>query len=219
MNLTKFINGIKLRTVGLAAAKRVQKTDLGIVKVAFMVAALDGDVSDTEIKALDALLKKCRGCSPKVAARTMDEAMRSAGYLMLLSRRANDATLVRAFVAEAQAALPNGFAYLSIDEVRRAIVTWMAMGLSDGEYSRRERLCIEKLRQLFAELKVMRLTSDPMPWLGLGPAITNAFAQGGSAHTAEIISKDFVSRVEGLIANYGDDKDAAKVLEKLIRGL
>ena len=217
MKISKFVSDLKFRTVGRLQAAKLGKTDFGIVKVAFMVAALDGEVTDAEYKAFDALAKKCRGYSAKAAAKALDEAMRSAGYLMLLSRRASDAELVKAFLEEAQAALPLGFAYLSIEEVRRAVVTWIAMGLSDGDYSKREKLCIEALRKFFAELKVMRLQAENERWLELAPAIETAYGRG-SARTVELVSQEFVARVENLVAQYGDKAAAAKELQELIGG-
>ena len=215
MKLGKYITNLKLKTVNRIQAARLCKTDFGIVKVAFMVAALDGEVSDAELKAFDVLLKKCRGYSAKAAALALDEAMRSAGYLILLGRRVSDAQLIRAFMAEACAALPDGFAYLSVVEVRRAVVTWIAMGMSDGDYSVREKKCIEALRRHFAELKVSRDEAEKEQWLGLSsdrqfsgcvsPVVPVAF-----------ITRDFVSQVEKLVAQYGDRTDAANALEKLI---
>ena len=218
MKLSKLISDLKLKTVGRIRAAKCGKTDLGIVKVAFMVAALDGEVSEAEYKALDALLKKCRGYSKEAAALAFDEAMRSAGYLMLLSRRAKDSALVAAFVREAQAALPNGFAYLSIDEVRRAMATWIAMGMSDGDYSAREKKCIEALRKLFAELKVMRIQAEEEQWLQMAPAFRQACAPGARNRTVELVSQDFVKRVERLVAQYGDSAEASKKLGELIAG-
>ena len=217
MKLSKIIGSLKFRALGGARASKISKTDLGILKVAFMVAALDGEVTDAEFKALDALAKKCRGYSPKVAAKALDDAMRSAGYLMLLGRRTKDADLVKAFMKEAQAALPNGFAYFSLEDVRRAVVTWIAMGLSDGDYSKREKLCIEALRKLFAELKVMRLQTEEYRWLELAPSFDHAYGGGSARGSVELVSQDFVTRVERLVAQYGDKADAARELEALIR--
>ena len=217
MKISKFVSDLKFRTVGRLQAAKLGKTDFGIVKVAFMVAALDGEVTDAEYKAFDALAKKCRGYSAKAAAKALDEAMRSAGYLMLLSRRASDAELVKAFLEEAQAALPLGFAYLSIEEVRRAVVTWIAMGLSDGDYSKREKLCIEALRKSFAEMKVLRFQAEEARWLELAPAIESAY-DGKLPHTVELVSREFVARVEKLVSQYGDKAAAAKELQELIGG-
>ena len=213
MNLTKLIGSFNFKKFSKAS-----RTDFGVLKVAFMVAALDGEVTDAEYKAFDALAKKCRGYTPKAAEKALDEAMRSAGYLMLLSKRAKDTALVAAFIREAQAALPMGFAYLSIEDVRRAVVTWIAMGMSDGDYSAREKKCIEALRKLFAELKVMRIEAEEEQWLALAPAFRQSCEAGARKSTVELVSRDFVTRVERLVAQYGDSADAAKELQGLIAG-
>ena len=214
MDLTKLIGSFSFKKFSKAS-----RTDFGVLKVAFMVAALDGEVTDAEYRAFDALAKKCRGYTPKAAATALDEAMRSAGYLMLLSRRAADEDLVKAFIAEAQAALPMGFAYLSIEDVRRAVVTWIAMGMSDGDYSAREQACIEALRKHFAELKVLRVQAEEEQWLAMAPVFRQAMSASASRKAAvELVSRDFVTRVEQLVAKYGDTAAAAKELEALIAG-
>ena len=213
MNLTKLIGSFNFKKFSKAS-----RTDFGVLKVAFMVAALDGEVTDAEFKAFDALAKKCRGYTPKAAATALDEAMRSAGYLMLLSKRAKESALIKAFIAEAQAALPMGFAYFSAEDVRRAIITWIAMGMSDGDYSSREKACIETLRKLFAELKVMRIQAEEDQWLALAPAFRQASEPSSRNATVELVSRDFVTRVERLVAQYGDSADAAKKLDELIGG-
>ena len=213
MNLTKLIGSFNIKKFSKAS-----RTDFGVLKVAFMVAALDGEVTDAEYKAFDALAKKCRGYTPNTAEKALDEAMRSAGYLMLLSKRAKDEALVKAFVAEAQEALPLGFAYLSVEDVRRAVVTWIAMGMSDGDYSVRERKCIEALRKLFAELKVSRIQAEEEQWLQMAPTFRQACAPGARSRTVELVSRDFVKRVEELVAQYGDSAEASKELRDLIAG-
>ena len=213
MNLAKLIGSFSFKKFSKAS-----RTDFGVLKVAFMVAALDGEVTDAEYRAFDALAKKCRGYTAKAAATALDEAMRSAGYLMLLSKRAKEPALVKAFIAEAQAALPMGFAYFSAEDVRRAIVTWIAMGMSDGDYSAREKACIEALRKLFAELKVMRIQAEEEQWLSLAPAFRASCESGSRRATVELVSRDFVTRVERLVAQYGDSAEAAKKLDELIGG-
>ena len=216
MKIGKFVSDLKFKVVNRIQAAKYGKTDFGIVKVAYMVAALDGEISEAELKALGALVKKCRGYSKKAADKALADAMRSAGYLMLFAKSAKDADLVKAFVKEAQAALPDGFAYFSVEDVRRAVVTWIAMGMSDGDYSRREKLCIEALRKCFAELNVRREKEDLERWLALSPAFRQAYAPGSLRATVAIVPKDFVTRVEQLVALYGEKADAAKELEKLI---
>ena len=215
MNLTRLFNGFSFPKI-LGHKAEIGRTDLGVIKVAFMVAALDGEVSDAEYAAFDALAKKCRGYTPEAAAAALDEAMRSAGYLLLLSKRATDDALVKAFIREAEAALPDGFAYCSIQDIRQAVVSWIAMGLSDGDYSARERACIEALRKNFAELKVTRQKEDDLRWMALGPAYGLAYDQADSGAVVELVTRDFVARVEELVAQYGDSAEATKELETLM---
>ena len=216
MKLAKLISDIKVKTVGRIQAAKYGKIDYGVVKVAFMVAALDGEVSDEELAALDALLKKCRGYSRKTSVRVMNEAMRSAGYLLFLGRLASESTLLRVFLAEAEAALPDGFAFLSVEEVRRAVVTWMALGMSDGDYSAREKKCIEALCKRLAELKVTRDDDTVELCKNLASTFCQAYGAAAQGEKSELLSRDFMTRVENLVAQYGDRKDAAKELEKLI---
>ena len=203
MNLGKIVSNLMARTVGRVKAARYGKVDLGIVKVALMVAALDGEITEEEYKALDALVKKCRGYTKKAADTAMTEAMRSAGYLLLFGRRASDREFVKAFVAEARMALPNGFEDLSVEEVRRAIVMWIAMGMSDGDYSSREKKCIEAVRKAFAEHKARRQQEA----VALGEQM---------AGVSMAVPPGFVASAEELVAQYGDEAGAAKELEKLI---
>ena len=213
MNLIKLVGGFDVKRFSKAS-----RTDFGVLKVAFMVAALDGEVADAEYRALEALAKKCRGYTPKTAAKVFDEAMRSAGYLMLLGRRAKDEDLVDAFVKEARAALPNGFAYFSIEDVRRAVVTWIAMGMSDGDYSAREKKCVEALRKHFAELKVSRAEAEEEQWRSLAPMFRQAYGSAARRASVNLVPRNFVSRVERLVAQYGDEAGAASELKKLVAG-
>lgn len=218
MQLSKLISGFSFGRAGKSRQAKIGKTDLGVLKVAFMIAALDGEVTDAEYKVFDLLAKKCRGYSPKAAEAALKEAMRSAGYLMLLSHRVSERELVKAFILEAQQALPLGFAYLSGDEVRQAFITWVMMGMGDGDYSPREKSCIDALRKQFAELKVMRDMQNSEPWIVLTPVYGDAFAAPRSSSRVELVSDDFVRMVEGTIAQYGDNAAAAKELKKLIEG-
>lgn len=218
MKLVKLIKDFKLKAAGRIRAVKYGKTDYGIVKVAFMVAALDGEVSDDELKALCALLKKCRGYSRKTAGKVLDEAMRSAGYLLFLGRLASESALLRAFLSEAEAALPDGFAFLSVEEVRRAVVTWMALGMSDGDYSAREKKCVEALCKRLAELKVARDDNEAETRQMLASSFRQACGAAAQGKMNDLFPRDFMSRVEELVAQYGDRADAAKELEKLIAG-
>jgi len=215
MNIESFFGNIVGETGKLFGRnERMDKTDLGVLKVAFMVAALDGEVTDAEYAAFDALAKKCRGYTPEGAEAALKDAMHAAGYLMLLSRRTTTDKLVDAFISEAEIALPIGFAYGTPEDVRRAVVTWIAVGMSDGDYSERERACIEALRKYFAELKIEHQDADLARWSGFVTPVAGARTAGPVQ--IEVIGRDFVSRVEKLVAQYGDSAEAEKELRALI---
>ena len=205
MNIAKLVGGFKFRTLG--------KTDIGILKVAFMVAALDGEVTDEEYDLFTKLAKKCRGYTDESAAEALDDAMHSAGYLRLVAKRSTDAVLVREFMAEAKAALPDGFAYCKIEDIRRAVIMWIAMGMSDGDYSARERKCIEALRKHFAELKVLRAQMDDERWSSLTPAYRQSV---GRPKSIELVSRDFIHKVENFVAQFGSSSAAAAELKLLV---
>lgn len=207
-----------LNLLNLFKSSRAGRTDVGILKVAFLVAALDGEVTAAEYETFDLLAKRCRGVTPESVAEALKAAMRSAGYLLLLSPRVGDDELVRAFIAEAEAALPDGFACLSLEEVRRAVVLWIAMGMSDGDYSARERLCLEALRRRFAELRVTRNQEDAERWQALAQddsSLNNAL-WGNVCGPAELITRDFVQNVEKLASQMGDSQEAAEALKALV---
>lgn len=212
MDLLKLVENIKSRKDG--------KTDFGILKVAFMVAALDGDITGNEYDIFEKMAQKCRGCTAETASKALAAAMRSAGYLMLLAQRVPTEQLIEAFIAEAEDALPNGFASMSIKEVRRAIVAWIAMAMSDGDYSAREKACIEALRRHFAELKVMRQMQEAHCAAAAGSVFGQAFDLGGamSVGGGVLVSQDFVGRVENVMQRLGSSEDADKELERLIEG-
>lgn len=220
MDLKKIAGGFKFAAIKktLGFKDKIGKTDLGVLKVALMVAALDGEVTSAEHDAFWMFAKKCRGYTEESAAKAFDEALRSAGYLLLLARRVTPAELTKAFLLEAKAALPDGFAYYSVENIRNAIVTWIAMAMSDGDYSARERKCIEALRKHFAELKVSRdkLENERWPVLYYDLAASHGMPMATFPTNIQIVTKDFVAEVEEIVAVLGDDKSAAEKLKALV---
>lgn len=215
MNLKKFVESIRLPKI-IGGGDRIGKTDLGVLKVAFMVAALDGDVTESEYEVFDSLAKQCRGCTPESAAKALEESMRSAGYLLLLSKRVPCEKLVDAFVREAKSALPDGFADFELADVRRAFALWIAMGMGDGDYSACEKACIEALRQNFATMKVERADQETARAVALSPAFRMAGALDVSSPVVELIPRPFAERVEAVMAELGSAEDGEKALAELL---
>lgn len=140
--------------------ERFEKVDLGILNVAFMIAALDGVITDEEYEAFDRIARECRGYTPENAEKALRDSMRSAGYLILLGKRVDDATFAQAFIDEASHALPGDFAFYDLEEVKWAFEMWMNVAKSDNDYSPRERLCIKALKDFITTLR-----KDEVAWL------------------------------------------------------
>ena len=162
MNLTKLITGVFKRK------PQFDKIDLGVLKVAFMISALDGEVTDEEYAAFDQVARQCRGYTTENAEKALREAMRAAGYLLLLGRRVDDTTFVKAFVNEAIRALPDNFPFYEEEDLEGVVDMWVSVAESDHDYSPRERTCIEALKTYIQEVRtheVEWLTCSYVPLL------------------------------------------------------
>lgn len=157
------------------------QVDFGVLTVAMMVASLDGVIEQTELKAFSKLSEQCRVSKGERAAH-YNAALHSAGYMLLharsgMTRRA----LSLVFLDEAERVLPMGFAGGKAEDIRRALVLWVSMGLSDGEFSGVERASVEAFCARVAEIMQKRrdCRKDCL-WLGLRPAFGGARKAGAT---------------------------------------
>ena len=169
LSVAKLLSGLKFNYLK-EDESALGKVDFGVLTVAMMVAALDGVIEPTELKAFSKLADQCRVGVGERAAR-YGAALHSAGYMLLVSRSgASKKAIVQAFVAEAEKVLPQGFAGGSGEDIRRALVIWITMGLSDGRFSGIERTCVEAFCAQVAEImKKRRNSRRERLWLGLWP--------------------------------------------------
>ena len=180
------------------------KVDFGVLTVAMMVSALDGVIQPSELKAFDKLAQQCRVSDGERAAR-YESALHSAGYMMLISRSgASKRTIVETFVREAEKVLPHGFAGGKAEDIRRAFVIWVTMGLSDGEFCGLERACVEAFRDKVAEIMRRRRDCKESLWRYLNPAFRIACSGGRKTSVAAKrvaeFGEDILARVERLVA-------------------
>ena len=181
------------------------QVDFGVLTVAMMVASLDGVIEQTELKAFSKLSDQCRvGAGEKVAR--YESALHSAGYLLLVSRSgASQKAIVQAFVAEAEKVLPAGFAGGKGEDIRRALVIWITMGLSDGQFSGIERACIMAFCARVAEIMQKRRDCKREKlWLGMLPAAlasdsrkAKATCEGKAGDEADWLAKAEVVAASG----------------------
>lgn len=129
-----------------------ENVDLAVLKVALMVAALDGEIGDSEYETIRNLATRCRGCSAEEIDAALEAGKRSAGYLLLMATRSGEDKLETTFVSEALASLPRDFvARGTKSAVRDAFITWNVIAMSDGDFSERERRCLDALRRRISD--------------------------------------------------------------------
>ena len=182
------------------------KADFGVLTVAMMVAALDGVIQPDELKAFSKLAEKCRVSKGERAAH-YNAALHSAGYMLLharsgMSRRA----LSLVFLDEAERVLPAGFAGGRAEDIRRALVLWVSMGLSDGEFSGVERDCIRAFCDRIAEIMQKRRgCKREKLWFGLRPAAAASAPRKAKGESKADATADWLAKAEVVVAS-GDLK-------------
>ena len=170
----KIVSGLKFNYLKEDDSE-LGRVDFGVLTVAMMVAALDGVIQPDEFKAFSRLVEKCRVSKGEKAAR-YNAALHSAGYMLLLARSGmSKRALSLVFLDEAEHVLPMGFAGGKAEDIRRALVLWVTMGMSDGDFSGIECACIEAFCARVAEIMQKRrdCRKDCL-WLGLRPAFGGA---------------------------------------------
>lgn len=183
---------------------RLSRTDVSVLSVAMMIAALDGRIDESELMTFERLMKKCPGYNEKSGAQAMDKAIRAAGYLEVQARRLSERQLVDGFVEEALDMLPDRFLCGSPVEVRRAIVMWTLMAMSDENYSAVERRAVTMLAARVAGAMSAIFTN-------VGRGLAPSFCSGTVAA--------FLRRVEGLASQLRQEatqSDAEEALRRLI---
>ena len=187
------------------------QVDFGVLTVAMMVAALDGVIQPDEFRAFSKLAEKCRVSKGERAAR-YNAALHSAGYVLLMARSGiSRKALSLIFLDEAERVLPMGFAGGRAEDIRRALVVWISMGLSDGCFSGIERSCVEAFCARVVEImKKRRDCRKERLWLGLRPGMLGASRQKPEDSSAE----NWLAAAEKAVAT----GDLAKIRSFIVKG-
>ena len=217
----KLLAGLRcefLADVGRTPTK-MGRLDSAVLKVAMMVSALDGFVTDKELKAFERIAKECRGYSAEDAKRVFREGLKVAGYVELAARTFSQKDLIGLFVEEAEAALPGGFVFGNARDVRRAFVMWTAMAMSDGDYSDIERKAIRSFAEVISlRVETARRSSAALQ-RGFAPAFAMAYANDRGLLEGTVLSPEFFRRAEEAISGLGQEATSltsAKKLKQLI---
>ena len=129
----------------ITGKNRFGKEDFVLLKTALMLAAVDGEVGADEVGRFRELAEKCRGYNGESFDVLWEQALRSAGYLLLQSRFLGPEELAAAFVKEAEKDFVGTVILETKEERARAFELLDRMAMADGEYSEIERTCIAAL--------------------------------------------------------------------------
>ena len=203
-----------------AGEDRLGDTDSAVLKVAMMVSALDGDVSKDELDAFGRLARQCRGYSADEAGKVFEAGLRCAGYVALQAKRLPERKLVDLFVAEASAAMPDGFAIACAQDVRRAFAMWVTMSLADGEFSPIERKAIDAFRRHLDAVTESANSCNQDVCAAYSPVFAHAFVITEPNFRFKSATTDaFMEDVERLVVKLNREataEAAAKELKELI---
>lgn len=145
MGANVIIKRMKEAFADITGANRFGREDAVLLKTALMLAAVDGEVSESEVSSFRELASKCRGFNGASFEELWDGALRSAGYLMLQSRFLGRDELVATFVNEAEKDFVGVAALETSEERHAAFRLFERMAAADGEYSEIERACLDAL--------------------------------------------------------------------------
>lgn len=129
----------------IVSRRNFTAVDFVTLKTAMMLAALDGEVSGSELASFREMALNCRGCTPKSFAKLWDEALRSTGYLLIQSKILTSKELVALFVREAESSFVGEISSEVSDDRQHAFDVLTEMAKADGEFSEIEREAIAAL--------------------------------------------------------------------------
>lgn len=145
------MNGMFDRMKGLfsdlTGKNRFGKEDFVILKTALMLAAVDGEVGADEVCRFKELASKCRGYNGESFDALWEQALRSAGYLLIQSRFLEQDELAAVFAKEAEKDFVETVVLETREERVRAFELLDRMAMADGDYSAVEHACIAALAQ------------------------------------------------------------------------
>jgi len=213
--LRRSLSGLKLDMSNAAELEPsyISKRDAAVLKVAMMVAALDGAVTEAELTAFEAQAKKCPGYSAQSAKDLFRDGLRVAGYLELAARTLSARELQGIFIDEAKKILSDGFVQGDAIGIRSAFVTWMVMAMADGEYSANERKAIGALATCIKEIIDKRRDANYRRQ-SLSPAFAAAYRE--QCPEGCVLTPLFFAKAETLIVKLNHESTAAAELKKLI---
>lgn len=200
----------------VTGGQKLGNVDSAVLRVAMMIAALDGDVSEAELATFEKLAAQCRGFNKESAAKVFDEGLHAAGYLMLQAKRLNQKKLVELFADEAIAMMPDDFVLGSGADIRRAFVMWTTMAMSDRDYSDVERKAIAEFRRRLDQIVDSLNNFNENRRAAYAPSFSQAFVIcEGDFRFKSATTDAFLANVEKLVAKLGRESTSDAALKEL----
>jgi len=86
-----------------------------------------------------------------------------------------------------------------LSDLRRAFVLWVAMGVSDGEFSDIERKAIDALQDRFAQVMLARAMDEEQRWIALVPSLQMADGPVPHGKNITLLEEGFLDKAEALV--------------------
>jgi len=212
---------------GKKSRREVAALDSGVLKIAVMIAALDGEILPGEYAAFEPLLKSCRGYGHCSAAATFEKLLEGAGRVLMMAQagRHSDEERLAVFKKLALEALPVGFKEGSMADLRRAFALWQVMAMSDGSVSDLERAALKLLLTEFAGVsadelaKPCRRGGSPRQDEDVSRLSQTRRAAASTLEEAELtmlLEEDFLTKVEQTVHGLADPATRKAAQDELL---
>ena len=128
------------------------KFERGVLKTMLMLAAVDGNVSASEIDAFRAMALESSGITGEAFAELWRDALHSAGYLALQAKLLRKDLLVAEFMREAEDVFVKAVASEPRSKWTKVFDGLNGIASADGDYSDVERECVNALVKRVCEV-------------------------------------------------------------------
>jgi len=185
----------------------VGEMEYGIIYVAALVAALDGEMTDDEVRLVMDFASSCPGSSSEGMRKGRDFALRQAGYLELIARFPDfytEEVRLGRFHEAVEAGPFDQFESLDRKCLVHAFTFWTAVAMADGDFSRIERQALEELKTRLDHRRAER-KQDEIENIKRVAACSidydKTIAQLVGKREDPLAGEDFVARAEKLLGD------------------
>lgn len=116
--------------------------NFAILKIAFLLTALDGHIDESERAMFAKLAEQCREIDVDQARKVLGDVEKATRRLLKAKKGKTDRAFLQVFMKEADAVCDWAAFVRDSRRVRRAFMMWTAMAMSDGDYAEIERRAI-----------------------------------------------------------------------------